>query len=434
MTIIERSLAILARRVVRAYKPKIIGITGSVGKTSVRNAVKIAIGESRNVRVAKENYNNEFGLPLTILGEDSQGKSLFGWIGVMWRGFLLGFGMAKGYPEWLVLEYGADKKGDILHLTSIARPFIAVVTAVGLSHAEFFGTIDDVKEEKGVLVRAVGESGVVVLNADDDATYGMRHMANGGVVTYGFRDRADISAKNIDLKTRHDGDIAPDEIVSRLKFDLDAGNDVGNIELVNVLGDAHVLSVLAGASVALQVGLSVETICKNLRAYTPMPGRMRLIGGIKHSLIFDDTYNASSPRAVHFALDVLGSFSMVGDTSRIAVLGDMLELGRYSEAKHIEIGKHVASLPIDLLVCVGQGARDIARGALSSGMDQGRVFTYANSEDAGRFVQDRMHKGDVILVKGSQGVRMEKVVKEIMAEPLLAPELIVRQNETWLNK
>lgn len=431
ITMIQKLLRILAVRTIRAYKPKVIGVTGSVGKTSTRNAIAAAIGDSLRVRVAEGNYNNEIGLPLTILGEKAQGSSLFGWLAVLWHGFILSLGAKDDYPQLLVLEYGADKKGDIVYLTNIARPYIAVVTAVGLAHTEFFGTIEDVKEEKGSLIRALPEDGIAVLNADDDNVHQMQHMVKGAFVTYGFSTDANVSAKNVAVDTRHDGDIDPGEIVANLRFELSAGGDVAMVSINNVLGDAHVSAILAGATVALQLGLPLSDIAKNLESYVPMPGRMRLLGGIKRSLLLDDSYNAS-PLSVHAALEATGSFPLTGKSKRIVVLGDMLELGRYSEKAHIEVGQHVASLPIDLLVTVGELSRDIARGALGAGMDQSSVFTYATSPDAGRFVQDRMGKGDIILIKGSQGVRMEKVAKELMAEPLKASELLVRQSEKWL--
>ena len=157
-----------------------------------------------------------------------------------------------------------------------------------------------------------------------------------------------------------------------------------------------------------------------------------MITGIKRSLLIDDTYNAS-PASVHAALEVLSSVPIPSTAQRVAVLGDMLELGRYTAQAHTDVGRHVASLPIDLLITVGEHGRDIARGALEAGMEQTQVYTYANSPDAARFVQERMKRGDAVLAKGSQGARMEKVIKEVMAEPLRAPKLLVRQYGKWLS-
>lgn len=427
--LVQRLIANLAKKTLRTYKPKIVAITGSVGKTSTKHAIAIALGTSRRVRATKGNYNNEFGMPLTILGEDPVGKSVTGWLGILWRGWRLSMG-GQDYPEVLVLEYGADKRGDIAYLCQLARPYISVVTAVGVAHAEFIGTLEDVKEEKGTLVRSLAPDGIAVLNADDENVLAMRHMAKGAVVTYGFSD-ADVTVNDVAVDMRHDGDIDIGEVVARLNLTIRAGNDAIPVQLQNVVGDAHVRSVLAAATVALQLGLSPQEISKNLASYVPMPGRLRLITGIKRSILIDDTYNAS-PMAVHAALEVLSSIPIPATSQRIAALGDMLELGRYAEQSHVDVGRHVASLPIDLLVTVGEHARDIARGALEGGMEQTQVYTYANSADAARFIQARMKRGDAVLAKGSQGARMEKVVKEVMAEPQRAAQLLVRQYGKWL--
>mgnify|MGYP001579878337 CR=1 FL=1 len=427
--LVLRLIRSLAVRTIRAYKPRVVAVTGSVGKTSTRHAITTAIGSARRVRSTEGNYNNEFGVPLTILGERSPGASLFGSLGVLWRGWWVAMGFEKDYPEVLVMEYGADKPGDILYLTHMARPDVALVTTVGVAHAEFIGTIEDIQEEKGTLVRAVTEGGTVILNADDERVRGMRHMSKAPVVTYGLAS-ADVVPRSVVVETMHDGDVGVGEVVARVTFELEMDGDVAAVTLTNVLGDAHLRAVVAGAVAAAQLGIPLSTIATNLSNYTPMPGRLKLIPGIKHSLLIDDSYNAS-PESVHTALEVLSSIALTGEAKRIAVLGDMRELGRYSERGHVDVGTHVANLPIDLLVTVGEQARDIARGALAAGMDQSAVFTYGNAADAGTFVQKRLGKGDIVLVKGSQAARTEKVVKELMAEPLRAPELLVRQGAAW---
>lgn len=429
-SLLKRLLAALAKKTLRTYTPKIIAITGSVGKTSTRHAITTAIGSARRTRSTHGNYNNEYGVPLTILNEVSPGGSVFGWIGVLWRGWRVSCGADPLYPEVLVLEFGADARGDIQYLCQIAQPTIAVVTAIGTAHSEFLGTVEDIQEEKGALIRGLTADGIAILNADDPRVLGMRHMAKGASVTFGL-GAADITAANIEVAIRHDGEIEVGEVISRLSFELRAGADRVPIKLQNVLGDAHVRSILAGATVALQLGLSPATIASNLAQYTPMPGRLRLMTGIKRSLLIDDSYN-SSPEAAHAALEVLSTIPISSAAQRIAVLGDMLELGRYSERAHGDVGKHVATLPIDLLITVGEHARHSARGAVEQGMAQTQVYTYATSVDAGRFLQERMKRGDVVLVKGSQGARMERIVKEVMAEPLRAPQLLVRQSESWL--
>lgn len=407
-----------------------IGVTGSVGKTSAREAIFCALGRTRRVRAAEQNYNNELGLPLTIIGERPQGIALFGWMDVLWRGWWRSWRRLTEYPEILVLEYGADRKGDVAYLTSIARPHVAVITAVAPAHTEFFGSIEDVAEEKCQLIRALPDDGVAVLNADDGRVRAMESVARSAVVTAGYARDADIFVEDIQLSMHYDGAFLEGQRVSELRCILRAGNDRAEIVLTNVLGDGHVHAVALGVAAALQTGMPLREIAENLQTYQPMPGRLRLIAGVKQTLLLDDSYNAS-PAAVHAALEALATIPMTGDRQRIAALGDMRELGALSEKGHRDVGAHVASLPIDLLVVVGEQARDIARGALDAGMPQEHVYSYAKVEEAGRFVQSRLKRGDAVLIKGSQGVRMEKMTKELMANPLRAKELLVRQSPAW---
>lgn len=405
-------------------------MTGSVGKTSTREAIFCALGNARRVRAAVQNYNNELGLPLTIIGERPQGTSMFGWMGVLWRGWRRSWRRVDEFPEILVLEYGADRKGDIAYLTSIARPHVAIITAVAPAHTEFFGSIEDVAEEKCQLIRALPDDGVAILNADDGRVRAMESVARGAVVTAGYARDADIFVEDVQLSIHYDGAFEEGQRVSELRCTMRVGHDHAEVVLTNVLGDGHVHAVVLGMAAALQTGMPLQEIANNLQSYRPMPGRLCLIAGVKQTLLLDDSYNAS-PTAVHAALEALATIPMTGDRQRIAALGDMRELGALSEKSHRDVGAHVASLPIDLLVVVGEQARDMARGALEAGMPQEHVYAYAKVEEAGRFVQSRLQRGDAVLIKGSQGVRMEKMTKELMANPLRASELLVRQSPSW---
>ena len=307
---------------------------------------------------------------------------------------------------------------------------MAVVTAVAPAHTEFFGSIEDVAEEKCQLIRALPNDGVAVLNADDGRVRAMRSVVRGALVTVGYDRSADVFVEDVQLSVHYDGAFLEGQRVSELRCTLRAGDDRADIILTNVLGDGHVHAVALGAAVALQTGIALQEVAKNLQTYQPMPGRLRLVAGVKQTLLLDDSYNAS-PSAVHAALEALVTIPMTGDRRRIAALCDMRELGALSEKSHRDVGAHVASLPIDLLVVVGEQARDIARGALESGMPQEHVYSYAKAEEAGRFIQSRLTRGDAVLIKGSQGVRMEKITKELMANPLQAPELLVRQSPLW---
>ncbi|MEK7094859.1 MAG: UDP-N-acetylmuramoyl-tripeptide--D-alanyl-D-alanine ligase [Patescibacteria group bacterium] len=427
--IIAQFLRILAKKTLRAYRPKIVGITGSVGKTSTAYAITLCLASKYRVRGPEKNYNNELGLPLAILGEKTQGKNIFGWINVLLRGLFLSLGLRHDYPEILILEYGADKKGDIAYLTSIARPFVSVITSVGHAHAEYFGTVEDVFEEKSMLVRATPEDGCVILNADDLRVMEMKKISLAPSVTFGLSPSADFHADEVRQEYVGGDEAASDNTKIEMNGTIKSDSDSAPFKLKNILGEAHLRAICASVAVAAQFGIGLKEAAEALSAYSPMPGRMKILAGIKRSVLLDDTYNAS-PEAVHAALEVLAAMPVNG-AKRIAVLGDMLELGRYALKSHQDVGAHIASLPISLLVTVGEQARDIAKGAIAAGMNQNSIFPYAKAEDAGRFVQEKIEKGDVVLLKGSQGIRLEKAVKELMAEPLRSKELLVRQDELW---
>ena len=179
--------------------------------------------------------------------------------------------------------------------------------------------------------------------------------------------------------------------------------------------------------------MNLVAIAEALRHFDSPKGRMNLIAGNKHTQIIDDTYN-SSPQSVIAALNIMKMIPLPEAGRRLAVLGDMLELGSYSEKGHLEVGKFVTKTKIDKLIVVGERARDIARGAESAGMSRDNIFHFPDAAAAGRFLEDRLQEHDLVLVKGSQGLRLEKIVEEIMAEPLRASELLVRQDEQWLKQ
>ncbi len=204
------------------------------------------------------------------------------------------------------------------------------------------------------------------------------------------------------------------------------------IFLPNIFGKAAIYAVLAGACVGIIYKMNLVEISQALKYYQAAKGRMNLISGIKDTLILDDSYNAS-PQSTIVALEALNDVPLVEKSVKYAVLGDMLELGSYSEEGHREVGRKVVALAINKLIVVGERSRDIARGALAAGMAKDDIFHFNTAEEAGKFIQDRINQNDIILVKGSQGIRMEKIVKEIMAEPMRAEELLVRQDELWTN-
>lgn len=428
-TIIQQLLFSLSRAILGKYKPDIIGITGSVGKTTAKEAIATVLKAHYLVRSASKNYNNEIGLPLVILGASSAGRSITRWIALLWKGLGLLLHYAKNYPWILVLEMGADKQGDIAYLMDIAMPKVAVITAIAPAHLEGFGTLENLIKEKGTLIRKLPNAQAwAILNADDARVMSLEHTTKARVMTFGSSARADMKIEHIHQHNTFN----PDDkqligMVARLSY---KGQQV-DVDLPNIIGVQHVYAVAAAACVGVIYDMSLAEIASGLRTYQSPAGRMRVMSGIKRTLLIDDTYN-SSPAAATVALETLAGFQLVDGGRKIAVLGDMLELGSFTEDLHREVGVLFASLGLDILVAVGPSARFIADAAVRAGVDTSKVLCFDTSIDARKNVQNLMKKGDVVLVKGSQGMRMEHIVKEVMAEPEKARELLVRQTSEWV--
>jgi len=422
---LDKILALLAKNILRKYRPEIIGITGSVGKTSAKEAVFAVLKNKFNVRQNIKNYNTEIGLPLTIIGAKSGHKNILKWLAVFFQALGLLIIRDKKYPKILVLEMGADHPGDIAHLVKIAPCDLSLVTAVSATHLEFFGSVENVKKEKENIVAHQKQNNVAILNYDDELVMAMAKKTSARIVTVGFREGADFRATDINFG------FDKDARRSYLVFKLHHNGSIVPVKIENALAKTHIYSFLFAAAVATEKKMGLMEIIEVLKNFYPPKGRMNLLDGIKNTQIIDDTYN-SSPKAAQAALEILNELPCAG--RKIAVLGDMLELGAETEAEHKTIGKKVAELNLDLLFAVGERAHYFVDGALSAGFDKNKTFHFDDSGSAGRFLQDKLEAGDLVLVKGSQGVRLEKIVKEIMAEPNRAKELLVRQDEDWMGK
>lgn len=416
--LIELKLKILAKMILIKYKPEVIGITGSIGKTGAKNAIYAVLSPKFNVRKSEKNYNNEIGLPLTVIGDRAQGKNIFGWIAVFFKALKLILFKDKNYPKILILEMGVDRPGDMEYLLGIVKPKIGVLTNISETHLEFFNSIEEIKKEKELLVQKLPEGGFAILNYGDERIKNISGIKAKKVV-YGLDGDFDVSAGEI-----------KNDAKKGVNFILKHKNKKALVSLPKVLGRAAVYSALAGAAVGAAYGLALEKIAEALNNFKSPNGRMNLILGVKNTLIIDDTYN-SSPQSSLAALDAVGKIKLVEGARKFAVLGDMLELGSYTEEGHRLVGRKVYEEGINKLIVVGEKSRDIARGAEEAGMNQDNIFHFPDSDAARMFTQERIEEGDLILAKGSQGMRMEKIVKEIMAEPLRVEELLVRQGKEW---
>lgn len=424
-TILLKILRLLAKNVLKKYRPLVIGVTGSVGKSSAKEAIFSVLQNKFKVRRSQGNYNNEIGAPLAILDSKTGGRKVFKWLDVFFAGLKLIIKKNVDYPEMLVLEMAADKIGDLDYLIKFIPCDVGVVTSVSEVHFERFGSLENIIKEKQKIIAHLKESHLAVLNADDHNVMGMRTLTKAKVATFGFSEEADFRATDVKL-SQHDGQIGT-------TFKLHAKGSVLPVFLYNILGKQQVQAALTAIAVASSLDVKLLDILEGLKKYQPLPGRANLIKGIKGTLLIDDSYNASSI-STKAALEILKEMPIVSSAKKVAVFGEMLELGSLSETGHQAVGQKSTEAGVAMLVCVGEKARDIIRGAVQFGLSQEKTFYFDNNYDAGIFVQDKIRPSDIVLIKGSQGARMEQITKELMAEPLLAKQLLVRQNEEWLKK
>lgn len=426
-------LTSLSRGIVKRYDPKVIAITGSFGKTSTKEAVFAVLNSelSEHVRASEGNLNTEWGLPFTIIGVKDPHGSIIRWITALIKGVLLFVGSKKRYPDILVLEMGADKPGDIIHLVSIARPHIAILTGIGNTHIEFFRSPQEVAKEKFKLITALHENGLLIYNADGNFLKQfmdqMRPEGTYRTITYGVSSQSahvrasQIQAELLNLESEATVADSADHI-GGIGFKVQRNETAQQAYLANVVGKAPVYAALAALAVADELYVDPEAAVDALKNIKPAPGRMRLIKGIKNTVLIDDTYN-SSLEAAALSLETLVDLGTTGE--RWAVLGEMRELGDQSASLHRQLGMRVQEVQVDKLIAVGIPAKAIADGAKEAGMNEEDIFSYDTAEVAGRFLQSRMKEGDVVLIKASRGAQLEVVTKEVMAEPRRAKELLV---------
>ncbi len=420
-SITVRILTALASALLQKHRPFIIAITGSVGKTSTKDAIYAAIRHSTPTRKSEKSFNSDIGVPLTVLGLPNGWSNPFLWIkNIIDACFTVLF--SKRYPKVLVLETGIDRPGDMTKLTSWVKPDIVVLTRLPSVpvHVEYFGSPEEVVTEKMKLVEALKADGVLVYNNDD--TIIQQQLPN-------VRQRAVGYSRYLaaDFNTSGDQIIYTDNKLAGTQFTVTHRDERYTIKLPGVVGTQLVYACGAALAVAAELNVPLAAAAAGLQELSAPRGRMRLIPGIKGTTLIDDTYN-SSPIAVEAALQTLREIKYA--KRRIAVLGDMLELGKFSSGEHERIGA-LAAQSADVLLTVGIRSRKIAEGALNHGLKESAIFQYDDAERAGRELQNLLQPGDVVLVKASQGIRAEKIVEEVMADPDQASQLLVRQEKAW---
>lgn len=428
-------LTLEARLVLWRYEPKVIAITGSMGKTTTKDAVYAALSSELYVRKSEKSFNSEIGVPLTILGLENAWKNPLRWALNICRGLLVLVGR-ESYPAWLVLEVGADRPGDIRRIAQWLRSDIAVITGVPEIpvHVEFFRSPEELMREKRSLLEYTRQSGKLVLNGDDSRMVELCAEYKEMTITYGIGSQNHFSAARERIIYEKGKPVGTRFRMTHRGISSSASSEEKStvaVSMYGALGRSRTYAALAAFAVAEIAGVLSARVAPSLSEWVPLPGRMRILKGVHGSIIIDDTYN-SSPAAALSALDALKEIKVREGARKVAVLGDMLELGKYAKEAHRNVGER-AALCADALVTVGFRARAIGEAALDAGMPDGNIFEYEQneSERAGRELKDQLREGDIVLVKGSQRMRMERAVEKLMAEPERVGELLVRQEEEW---
>lgn len=424
--IISKTIQIEASLILKKYKPKIVAVTGSVGKTSTKDAIYAVISKSFHTRKSEKSFNSDIGVPLTVLGCNNAWSNPVKWLQNIWQGLNL-IVFKNVYPEWLVLEVGADRPGDIEGICKWLKPDVVVITKFAKVpvHIEYFKSREHVIAEKAFLAHALKHDGILILNSDDDDVLAFKEKTKNKVLTYGLFNDSEVKATNYSVYYKEETG-EPFGFTFKVEY---MGNCLP-VKILGSLGTSNIYSALAGLSVGISLNLNLVECAENLNKLVPPRGRMNIIKGIKNTTIIDDTYN-SSPVALSSALETLKNLRTKG--RRIAILGDMLELGKHTSEAHKLAGEQAAN-SCDLLVTVGIRSKILAESAIDFGLDADSVLQFDSSLEAGQYIQNILQVGDVILVKGSQSTRMEKAVKEIMAEPDKAYDLLVRQEKEWLER
>ena len=362
------ALQAAARRARDRWSGRVVAVTGSAGKTTTKDVIAHLLASQMTTGKNAGNLNNHVGLPLSILRLPDDARVA-------------------------VLEIGMNHAGEIRELAGIARPTIGVVTNVGSAHVEFFDDgIDGVARAKRELIESLGPGGVAILNADDERVARFREVHSGRTVTFGLCSEAEIRADKVEQ--------TPDGV----RFRCD-----GTSFESALTGRHGVSNLLAGLAVAREFGIPFEQLRDPVRSI--VPGKMRG-GRLTHRgiTVLDDSYN-SNPEAARAMIDVLAE---TNSARRIAVLGEMLELGRWAESLHRDVGRYAASRSINVLVGIRGAARFMVDEAMRSGMSHSAAFFFDEPAAAGDFVREMAREGDAVLFKGSRGTQVEKALQRFM--------------------
>lgn len=373
-----KALGDIAKSIREKFSIPFVGITGSVGKTSTKEAIAKVLSQKYNILKSKGNFNNEIGLPLTILELEK-------------------------FHQAGVVEMGARNFGDISYLTAISMPDIAVITNIGVSHIGNFGSRKNILKAKMEIFEGLRQGGLAILNGDDKLLYGLKNFLKYRTVFFGIEQANDYYAYNI-RKAGKNG--------TYFEIMIDGAEYEFHIP---VPGIHNVYCALAAIAAGVELNVPVKSIIKGISEYRPGNMRLNIVeaGGFKY---INDVYNAS-PHSMKAALEVLKDIA--GNSRTVAILGDMLEMGKWACDSHLLVGKFAVQMDIDYIITVGENGKHIARGAIDEGISEDQVYVFNNNNQVNRFLAGFVKKGDVLLVKGSRGVHMEQIITSLSE---LSPE------------
>jgi len=359
------SLQTLATAVRRMWARPLIAVTGSVGKTTTKDAIAHVLASRFRVLKSEGNFNNHFGLPLMLLKLEPE-------------------------HEVAAIELGMSHAGEIAALAKIAQPEIGVVTCVAAVHLEFFNSVSDIARAKYELITSLPASGIAVLNADDEYVCQFGRDFKGKVVTFGMNPSADVRAENIEQR----GSLGS-------AFDVIVGGyrEKATLPLV---GNHNISNALASVAVGIERGLTPSEAVGALRTLAPSDKRGQVVR-LDNITIINDCYN-SNPKAVNAMVDALAAMPA---KRRIVVAGEMLELGPSAADLHRQAGQHIAGQKIDVLL----GVRGLAQEIVAAAQSRMRADFVATPEEAGEWLAHEARDGDVVLLKASRGVKLERALE-----------------------
>ncbi|GMQ59908.1 UDP-N-acetylmuramoyl-tripeptide--D-alanyl-D-alanine ligase [Vallitalea sediminicola] len=370
-----QALKDFAKYYLSMFKIPVIAVTGSVGKTSCKEMIGSVLSTRYLVHKTSGNFNNEIGLPLTIFKLEEK-------------------------HQVIVLEMGMNHYGELHRLSEIANPDIAVITNIGEAHIEYFGTKDNILKAKSEILDFLKEDGLVILNGDDTYLRKLKDKINFKTLTFGFNESNDFYITNYEVLGW-----------KGLQGTIKGANREFNIKL-NTLGKHMLYNILPGIIIGNHLNMTVDEIEQGAYKYKPSKMRMDKIILDKDIVVINDAYNASVD-SMKSALETLNNLDT--DGRKVAILGDMFEMGDRSSEAHSRIGEEAANKNIDLLICVGNDAKYIFESAVDHGMQKDRILYYVTKEDLIDDIDNLVKSNDTIIIKASRGMHLEKIVEKLQS-------------------